>query len=437
MGRRLPWQHPELRVQHTIPDPPGFKDSHQTKNTPRNPPSTSRQPPSSNLVMRSSGRPSGRGRLIQEMGTPSRRRQEAPASTPSSTIHRTNGLISQGEVYCNCDPRLKAAHLTAGKDSRNPGRKFYGCIVKKCNLFIWEDQAIARSGGTLASSSSNNAPAEPPTPTPGPEKKGKKTVQIAPPTATQMPTPSTKATSSKKTRTQPIQHYFAKATKAEPQDGKSTDPSSTSEEEAQNVDVPSSSSRPSGTSSATLAASTPSLGDKRKRAGEVDEYGITSDEERDLGEAMERSTRKFQATTAAPTFDAPTPTAQRITEQSDMAAPPTARRLFTEERPQRTPAPVQPSPSNQVSATDEVMALLPNTLDASVAEAVKLALKRHDERLRGVIQGRESVRAQVKAKDDRIATLQARVTALENKTQMQRDQITTMKAGLANLYSQH
>ena len=196
--------------------------------------------------MRSSGRTSGRGRLIQEMGTPSHRRQDAPASTPGASTHRLNGLFSQGDFFCNCNPRLKAALLTAGKDSQNPGKKFYGCILSKCGLFIWEDQAIARSGGALAPSSRRNAPAEPPTPTPGPEKQGK-TTKLAPPVATQMPTPSTKATSSKKTRTQPIQHYFAKVPKAEDQDGKSSDQASTPEEDGKNVAGPSGSVRPSTT----------------------------------------------------------------------------------------------------------------------------------------------------------------------------------------------
>ena len=149
---------------------------------------------------------------------------------------------------------------------------------------------------------------------------------------------------------------------------------------------------------------------------------------------MEQSTRKFQATS---NIEAPTPTAQRISEQSEMAAPPTARKLFTEDKPQRTPAPAQSSPANQVSVADEVMGLLPKTLDASVATAIRQALERHDGRLRGAIQGRESVRAQLKTKDDRIAVLQGRVTALENKAKMQRDEITKMKAGLANLYNQH
>ncbi|KAH6685344.1 hypothetical protein F5X68DRAFT_209971 [Plectosphaerella plurivora] len=430
MGRRLPWQHPEIRVPYSVP---GSSDTSLSRDTPRKPSSTSGIPPFSKLAMRSSGRPAGRGRLIQEMGTPSRRRQDAPASTPGGTTHRLNGLFSQGDFFCNCNPRLKAALLTAGKDSQNPGKKFYGCILSKCGLFIWEDQAIARSGGALAPSSRRNPPAEPPTPTPGPEKQGK-TTKLAVPTATQMPTPSTKATSSKKTRTQPIQHYFAKVPKTDDQDGKSSDQASTPEENVQNVAGPSGSVRPSTTSSATLAASTPSMGNKRKRPEEEDEYGITSDDERLLTDVMEQSTRKFQATS---NFEAPTPTAQRISEQSEMAAPPTARRLFTEDKSQRTPAAPSSSPANQVSVTDEVMGLLPKTLDASVATAIRQALERHDARLRGAVQGRESVRAQLKTKDDRIAVMQERVTSLENKTKMQRDEITTMKAGLANLYNQH
>lgn len=438
MGRRLPWLHPELRVPYSVSGSTANERTQSTRDSSHRATTFANSKPSEEsptLTMRSAARASGRGRLIQDLRTPSRARQEAPASTPgSSSKRRLDGLysFSNGTFYCNCVPRLEAKLLTAGKDTKNPGRKFYACTLRKCRFFLWEDQAVARSGGVMPSSSArHNAPAEAPTPTPGPEKRGK-----APPSATQMPTPSTRASSSKKTRTQPIQHYFSTAPRP---DGKTAGPSSSSEAEAHATGEPEESFQRSGASTATLAASTPSAGGKRKRVSfEEEDYDVSSDEERRMSVAMELSSRKLQATAPTPQTETSTPATQRAADTTDAGALPTARKLFIEERPQRSaPAAQQQSPANQVNITEEVMDLLPRELDASVADAVRQALGRHASRLRGAILGRDAVRTQLRAKDERIATLQERVTSLENKTKMQREEITNIKAGLANLYSQH
>lgn len=87
--------------------------------------------------------------------------------------------------------------------------------------------------------------------------------------------------------------------------------------------------------------------------------------------------------------------------------------------------------------TEEVMGLLgPTPLDASVREGVRESLNRYALRMRGVERGREMARATVKAKDGRIAELQARVAALENERRVNKERIKALNTGLTSLYGE-
>lgn len=104
--------------------------------------------------------------------------------------------------------------------------------------------------------------------------------------------------------------------------------------------------------------------------------------------------------------------------------------------PPSSPIPSSPSTNDAVhNPTDEVMALLrPHNLGASVLQSVRSVLATSVRRTRGLALGRDSARTAAREKDARIARLQERVAALENKDRMMNSQITNMKAGIMKLY---
>ena len=57
------------------------------------------------------------------------------------------GLFADGAWHCNCTPRLPAERFKVKKDGKNHGRWFYVCQQgegKRCNFFLWEDDAKPR-----------------------------------------------------------------------------------------------------------------------------------------------------------------------------------------------------------------------------------------------------------------------------------------------------
>lgn len=213
---------------------------------------------------------------------------------------------------------------------------------------------------------------------------------------------------------------------------------------------------------------TPCPPSKRKRdAFEDDFVEMDSDEERQMLSMAERSAKgKDKASQATPQDAFTTPTNPQSTDVTNgLPTPSVTRTLFQngesrnskrhknvsfEEPPNTTsttssktltPGTAEPntpssSPSTEsYDATDEVMALLrPHKLDASVLSAVRGVLATSARRTKGIAMGRDSARAAVREKDARIAKLQERVAALENKDRVNHNQITNMKAGIMRLY---
>lgn len=86
-------------------------------------------------------------------------------------------------------------------------------------------------------------------------------------------------------------------------------------------------------------------------------------------------------------------------------------------------------------ATDEVMTLLHGqNVDPSVLVEVRSVLTTAARRTKGIALGRDSARASLKVKDDRISMLQERIAALENKERMHQRQVTNIKANLMKMY---
>ncbi|WYZ34759.1 hypothetical protein EsH8_I_001035 [Colletotrichum jinshuiense] len=452
MVRRLPWTHPHLKVVY---------------GTERKPAAAATVTTNSSVSVRMVSRtPRGGRRLVQKSNysrsggrsyTPRGRRSSGfgrGGSHQSSNSSRFNGLFLEGNWYCNCEPRLLAKHQPVKKNGPNKDRLFYSCEKWECDFFLWEEDAETRAGEstltlpprpeeTTLVAAADGSMAQ--VPTPG----GGSAVKPAPrPTSTAAPAapeaPPTPATQRSVARQRLLNSYF-----------------STRSEQA-----------PGEANGATGAAETPSRGRKRRVVfesdsdDEEDEYGLgelSPDEEKAINEAVERSAQKLRD--AAPPS---TPVGQSATRGAAQPTPQTVTRtLFPEAKRRRTdeapgsanvsfstappsPATIRPSspppastPSReeeqqQLDPTEEVMALLEGQkVDYATKQTVRGILERFAMKAKGLAKGRDSVRAALKTKDERIAELQERVTSLESRNRVQREEIADFKASIMDLYSKH
>jgi hypothetical protein len=108
--------------------------------------------------------------------------------------------------------------------------------------------------------------------------------------------------------------------------------------------------------------------------------------------------------------------------------------------PSKTPSGPQEIPSSSppetsFDVTDEVMDLLRGQkIDPKVLSSVQSTLATAARRTKGIVLGRDSARATLKVKDEKIANLQECIKALENRERMHRSQMTNIKAGLMKMY---
>ncbi|KAG5914456.1 hypothetical protein E4U53_004642 [Claviceps sorghi] len=58
---------------------------------------------------------------------------------------RFNGVLQDGQWWCNCDPREKAILREVMKEGPNKGRFFWTCTCQPyCNFFLWREDAVKR-----------------------------------------------------------------------------------------------------------------------------------------------------------------------------------------------------------------------------------------------------------------------------------------------------
>lgn len=84
--------------------------------------------------------------------------------------------------------------------------------------------------------------------------------------------------------------------------------------------------------------------------------------------------------------------------------------------------------------SDEVFSMLSQQpVSESTKRTLKLAMERHEARVKGLVRGRDAARARIAERDARIAELQARVVALENGRKMDRERLRELSSGLLKL----
>ena len=202
---------------------------------------------------------------------------------------------------------------------------------------------------------------------------------------------------------------------------------------------------------------------KRKRDvfEEEDEFSdLDSDEERQMAVITDKSAEKATAYKSVPvppsntrTHDVvgglPTPSVARTlfpgseakrrkqvsfddTASSATLSAPTTPNISRPQPPTSSP------PDTSYDVTDEIMTLLRGQeLDSEVLTAVKSVLATSARRTKGIALGRESARANLKAKDEKIIKLQERIAALENREKVHQSQMTNIKASLMQMYEEN
>lgn len=91
-------------------------------------------------------------------GSNNRGRGGASRGAPRSTQPR--GVFADGIWHCDCKPRLPAEHFKVKKESKNQGRWFYTCQQtesNRCGFFLWDEDAKIREEGAVL----NNSRTEP------------------------------------------------------------------------------------------------------------------------------------------------------------------------------------------------------------------------------------------------------------------------------------
>ncbi len=80
------------------------------------------------------------------------------------------GLFSNGVWHCNCEPRLPAQNFQTKNGGKNHGRWFYTCQLpqpKRCDFFLWADEAQSREAAAVLNNSRSEPVSAPQTPSKG------------------------------------------------------------------------------------------------------------------------------------------------------------------------------------------------------------------------------------------------------------------------------
>jgi hypothetical protein len=396
------------------------------------------------------------------VSTPRFKSRQAPQTPKSQKKRLPKGRYSDGHWWCklnilsiiifgsisnaaagNCEPRQKATLREVKKTGPNIGKLFWKC--DDCNFFLWRDEAKVRESGFKVSRGVDES------------------AKPEPPPMTQ----------------QSLVSYGYQVTPGRHQsDDNSADSTQSGEESEPDTPMPKSvrdrtqASGPSKLPSPPAAAmETPSRGSSKRRRDafeeDEDEFSdIGSDEERQMAVIADKSAekaaaqRRYNTPSTSRSADVisglPTPSVSRTLfpasdskRQKQVSFNDTPSRytdtmssatLSADTTPSKTPSKPQDIPSSSppetgFDVTDEVMDLLRGQkIDPKVLSSVQSTLATAARRTKGIVLGRDSARATLKAKDEKIATLQERIAALENRERMHRSQMTNIKAGLMKMY---
>lgn len=342
----------------------------------------------------------------------------------TDTVSKPKGLFADGIWHCNCTPRLPAEHFKVKKEGKNQGRWFYTCQnaePKRCDFFLWDEEAKPREEAAVLNNSRNE-----PRATPGVfnQREGQtlggqveRTRQRSP-SGTLSPSPN--AMSSGSTLTSGKRKASAIDLTDSDDDEFLSWPLTGQEEEEL-------ASAADKVSNLMGAPETP------RKAQKQDAYATPATSTRKLP-WLDYSSEKAEPETPSLTRSVSPPKTNGLqtpaTVAKTPAQPTTAGTSDVTPTPSRFKDALQ-DPSTLASAlADEVSSILSSArvnLDNEHATKLRSVLMQHELRTQGVIKGREISRLGLKAKEAKITELQARIASMEAEREVDRSVIRKLR----------
>ncbi|KIX01316.1 uncharacterized protein Z518_09041 [Rhinocladiella mackenziei CBS 650.93] len=304
------------------------------------------------------------------------------------------GAFIEGVWHCDCEPRLPADKFQTKNGGKNHGRWFYTCQKpqhKRCSFFLWSDDAKFREEAAVLSNSRSEPPGPPQTP-------GKARSNIVP------PTPETRPRNDKQ------------ATEKYPKDG--GHPEKLKHKESFEWSSSNDEALLKAEQELLLDRTTFETPNKAPRTA-----SLTSPGKRTLGQMSERPSAVGETWPLSDDVFA-TPSTSHKSTGTNLLSP-----THTPSRgpPQATRS--EPEPSSLAS---EALAILRGVnLSSHIESDLVDLLNKYDLRTQGIIKGRDITRLAVQAKEEKIAELQARISALEAEKDTNRRVITHLKHDMA------
>lgn len=320
------------------------------------------------------------------------------------------GLFSDGIWQCNCDPRLPAQHFQTKNGGKNHGRWFYTCQSaqpKRCDFFLWGDEAKGREAAAVLNNSRTEPLPSPQTPS-KPSPYGLATPQTSSRFRGGSPVLTTPYTPSKTTYGAPTSAVYDNATQATTTQGSDSEeefynwPASDDDELSKAADQASSghSMPPSETPRKAMKADMLSTPGKRRYDEMASEAGVVDN----------------------PAWPTPLTGTRGEDVFTTPAAGATGRGLFAGgvvSTPAETPTPIRyrdiPPTQDSELASELLSALQTHhvSLPSEAKEALKTISNKHVLYTRGIMKGRDVSRAMVKTKEEKLAELQGEIEGLK------------------------
>lgn len=341
---------------------------------------------------------------------------------------RARGLFADGIWHCDCDPRLPAEHFKVKKEGKNQGRWFYTCQKqepRRCGFFLWDEDAKPREEAAVL----NNSRSEP---------------------AMQDGWDAGRSRQQGQERQQPGKGLFA--------GGRSRAARVVDDEETESESSP-----PPDYATIAPASSASKRPAEEAELHDDDDFGWALGEQADAlesnaGAASLQTPQKAQKTGV---YATPATTAKRKLpwlEQQPITpvdsktqvgedyfqtpSKPPASGIANGDQPETPHAPLTISNANRTPSpparhrnalsnpADSASSLTAEVLACINASSVKLPpdvisnlrgiVSKHDLKAQGIVKGRDISRLAIKAKDAKIAELQARIASLEAEREVER-----------------
>ena len=360
-----------------------------------------------------------------------------PLLFPSFTLSKANDGLTT--TPANGDPRLPAQHYQTKNGGKNHGRWFYTCQhpqPKRCDFFLWDDEAKAREAAAVL----NNSRTEPGSSAPVTPSK--------PISSTGLATPQTgsryKGWNAEDVRTPyttPSKVTDAAGTLAHRNETQATAATTTDGSEEEYFDWPASDEEDLG--KAAEAASHDQTSGQEKNMRPPPETPRKAAKTEALSSPGKR--RYEEVDTTGDKKEYPTPPTG-LDSDDPFATPATTKRAstglfannaFGQESPVETPTPIRynnlPSGSDSELASEILTTLTAHAiaLPADARDAIKGICNRHVLYTRGVMKGRDVSRAMVKAKDQKVVEMQAEIEGLKSERETNRVVIRHLRRDIA------